>query len=506
MTISKKKRERIVLSICMLFALLLMYIVLFFPNRMGAADNGDFYRMADRVGIVGILNFLSDDPNAFWVTLKEEWPWHPMNWKMFLPEGIAFSNGILVTLIRGITNIFSNTTEQLFSTVYLAIAYLSILLISWYWIFKYFWRMLGKAFPLFYVLSLIMLFGSMHLAWLNSFYGEASMYVGLVLCIGCTLETISVPRGSLRGYLMAFFSSLCVYFFVLSKPQNTLGFLVWGGIPVCLVTFHMNLKQTAFYKKTLWQRIASIGCMVIVVFNVIWTGVCCVAFYRWNSEMVEEDTLYHAVTLGALTLADNPEEMCKELGVDPILAQDIGKHAYLDKSEYVTAPRTPEAEERLYSKTNTFGLLKYYIMHPGYLLQALEITAQNAVHPATSLHVLQGELSAGKSRWALWANIRKYCVPHHFWQYVIWYIVQFSMCTLYLFRDRGNPAKSLPVVLYVCVMITGILQYPLPFIGNGYADTNKQLYLFMLSYDITILISVVYLIMRVQYWLIKRRG
>lgn len=484
----------ITLAFCLFIAVLLMYCTLFFPDRIGAADNGDFSRLANRIGIDGGLNWLSDNPNAFFVTLREEWPWLSMDWNMFMPRGIAFSNGILATIIRGLTNAVSDTATTSFSTVYLEIGYLVLLAIAWYWIFKFFQKRLGRAFPIFFLLAIIVLFGSMHLAWLNSFYGEAMMYVGLLLCIGCVLETISVPKGSIRGLVLSLLSSACVYLLVLSKPQSTLGFLIWGWMPLCLIKYHIC---GCFSWKSMIRKAMAVICACLVTINLVWTGVCCIEFYKWNSETVEDDTLYHAVMLGILTLTDNPEEMCEELGIDRVLAQDVGKHAYLEKEQYVTAPRTPEADERLYSRINTFGLLKYYIQHPTYLLNALEITARNAIRPATSLHVFKNEVGGYKGRWTLWASIREYCVPHHFWQYVIVYSVLFVSCG-YLFFHNERKEIRLLILLLICIMLTGILQYPLAFIGNGYADTNKQLYLFMLSYDVTILGAIMFVIKKVQ--------
>lgn len=321
------------------------------------------------------------------------------------------------------------------------------------------------------------------------------MYVGILLCIGCTLETISAPSGSIKGQVLSLVSSACVYLLVLSKPQSTLGFLGWGWMPLCLIKYHLYGEWKSIAKKGV-----AVICACLIIVNQIWTGVCCVAFYKWNSETVEEDTLYHAITLGILPLADNPEEMCDELGIDPIIAQDIGKHAYLDKEEYVTVPRSVEADERLYSRINTFGLLKYYILHPTYLLRALEITAAYAIEPATLLHVFKDEMGGNRGRWTFWVNVRAHCVPHHFWQYVIVYAVLFCACGYLLFHSKKKE-NSLLIVLFICIMLTGIFQYPLAYIGNGYADTNKQLYLFMLSYDITMLWTVVFVVQKMCMYL-----
>ena len=39
-------------------------------------------------------------------------------------------------------------------------------------------------------------------------------------------------------------------------------------------------------------------------------------------------------------------------------------------------------------------------------------------------------------------------------------------------------------------MLIGVIQYPMPFIGNGQADTSKQLFLFNFIFDILIVVSI----------------
>ena len=40
------------------------------------------------------------------------------------------------------------------------------------------------------------------------------------------------------------------------------------------------------------------------------------------------------------------------------------------------------------------------------------------------------------------------------------------------------------------VMFIGLLQFPMPFVGNGMADTAKQLFLFNFVFDIMLVVSI----------------
>ena len=47
-----------------------------------------------------------------------------------------------------------------------------------------------------------------------------------------------------------------------------------------------------------------------------------------------------------------------------------------------------------------------------------------------------------------------------------------------------------------CLMLIAILQFPMPFVGNGRCDTSKQLYLFNFIFDILIVIAI--------YWIVSK--
>ena len=78
-----------------------------------------------------------------------------------------------------------------------------------------------------------------------------------------------------------------------------------------------------------------------------------------------------------------------------------------------------------------------------------------------------------------------------------------AVCALRL-RRAGDERSRLMTLVFLAVLLTGVLQYPLPFLGNGYADTNKQLYLFMLCHDVCMLWAACFLVCRATQVLHRR--
>ena len=78
-----------------------------------------------------------------------------------------------------------------------------------------------------------------------------------------------------------------------------------------------------------------------------------------------------------------------------------------------------------------------------------------------------------------------------------------AVCVLRLCRTEDERSRLMTLV-FLAVLLTGVLQYPLPFVGNGYADTNKQLYLFMLCHDVCMLWAAYFLVCRATQVLHRR--
>ncbi len=473
-----------------------------FPH-MGVANNGDFYRFAERVGIDGIQYYVGDI-YPFYNLLTELWNWKELDWMLLTPFKPSFGNIWPITFIRALTKIFSDTVTTPFNTIYLSYVYTVLFLVACGLLVKFVISKFGALSPYFVIAGGIQFLGSSHLAYFNSFYGEAMLFVGLFLALALLLEAIHTS-----SWKCSFFTMILHYFasflFLTAKPQGVLALPFWAIVQI-IVTIYL-LKNS-----TVWKRWIRIMLPTILVIHLIWSGLTCWNLYQWNNEYNEKDTLYSAIFNGALLLTETEEEgrqMLEDMGLDPDLIADKGHHPYMPAEQLTLVPRTDEAQEKLYDKINTLGVLKYYLEHPDYLLQVLDITAQHALTPRTNYIQFAGEMHddnvAENGRFTMWENLRKYVVPHYFWQYVVIYAVLVICALRALFVHRKDMKYTVMVLIYLLIMATGVLQFPLPFIGNGYSDTTKQLYLFMLCWDITMLTTIGYVVWWVRLKLQERQ-
>jgi hypothetical protein len=233
-----------------------------------------------------------------------------------------------------------------------------------------------------------------------------------------------------------------------------------------------------------------------------------VNIYKNNESRTSKDTIYQSIFYGALMISEDPVADLLELGLDPAMVADIGKNAYLDSSEYYCAPRSEMAEEIIYKNVNTFTMLRFYLRHPDKLLIMMDASAEAAaqVIPDYVLYVgdkvTQEHDSVDKMK--LWENLRPYFVGSKFWQLVVVYGIILIFSIGVLVRKKYDGKSKLYICLYLVIAGLGIIQFPLTTIGNGFADNTKQLYMFRLTYDITMFIAGYTIIRMAKEWINKR--
>jgi hypothetical protein len=72
-------------------------------------------------------------------------------------------------------------------------------------------------------------------------------------------------------------------------------------------------------------------------------------------------------------------------------------------------------------------------------------------------------------------------------------------------QNRGRAGVQARIALLWAVMAIGLLQFPMPFVGNGYADTAKQLFLFNFIFDLLIVNAVGWSLNHVLEWVLSRQ-
>ena len=90
----------------------------------------------------------------------------------------------------------------------------------------------------------------------------------------------------------------------------------------------------------------------------------------------------------------------------------------------------------------------------------------------------------------LWPGWRPIFAPSAFFGYVIFYGILLIFALRMLFGKKRSDADRMLAAVLLFVMFTGILQFPLSVIGNGFADNRKQMVGFMICHDFILCFSI----------------
>lgn len=492
------------------FSLLIMVYVLFIP-RIGAYNNGDFGRMMSAMGLVYTPEDYFD-PSVQCVKVVERYDYlEEYDWTSIRPDKVELTQSWISAGMR----ILYEMTGLPFSTAVLSAIHLLVLTVCLYHILRAAHRHLGwRPALLTMALYLVMFCGSYNLGWLNSLFGEGIAFVGLMMVLSASVQTIEQAADGKRRTAL-FWLALASVYLSCAKAQYVL------MAPVLLLWWLILMLATARgWKKRVLQLLPAI---LLTAF----LGTSAIGVYRNNDGVSSQDTLYSALLNGILLYADDPVEALEELHLDTGLVADIGKHPYLDKSEYYCAPRTEMSEELIYSKVSTVDYLIWYLHHPKAFWHLLDDTASFSASDMPDYNLYVGERNDVAHRtvnkFNFWAQVRAWFVPHTFLQYLLLFGAVYIACLKVLLRrspkagkanaacqadaptaavtascmsKTSNPQRShkLYALLLMVLIALGAIQYPLPMVGNGFSDPIKQLYLFREVYDLVLLVILVWVV------------
>ena len=471
LTTEPKRLARALSFLC----LVVMVLVLFVP-RIGAYNNGDFGRMMDAMGLVHTPeNYF--DPAVQYQKVIERYDYlEPYDWTRIRPGKMELTQSWLSALMRALYELAGVP----FSTAILAAIHLLTLTLCVYELLTALYRQWGREAALVGGLGYMVLFcGSYNLGWLNSLFGEGIAFVGLLLVLTTSVRTIQAETAAGRRWGLVLLAFSGVYLACAKAQYAVLApvlLLWWAVLAVC----------TAEGNKKKW--ISAGGAVLVAVF----LGSCALGVYNNNESISSQDTLYSGLMNGILLYADDPEGALEDLGLDPGLIADKGKHPYLPKEDYYCPPRTEKAEELLYSKVSSTKYLMWYLKHPKAFWRLLDDTAGYAADAMPDFNLYVGETNVGAHRtvnkWNLWAQIRPKILPRHFIGYILLFGILALLALGTIFRRAVDKKRKLYAGLLLVLLAIGAMQYPLPMVGNGRSDPIKQLYLFREIVDVLLLI------------------
>jgi hypothetical protein len=276
------------------------------------------------------------------------------------------------------------------------------------------------------------------------------------------------------------FTFLAAYFFLGSKMQ------VITALPAVLL----------MQGKLIWENRKGISIRRMIGLSILFSALILypLAMNSVNGA-ISKDTQYNSVFYGILKDSKTPEQDLVDMGLNPDMAVEAGKHSYLDDEEYIKyVPGTSITEKEFYSKMSNGKLAKFYITHPLRLIQGMKFTAEHAFFTGTTLGKYDRSYSKEPiiefNRFTYWSSLRQKLLPKKLIFIVSFFAVILVVSILTFVNNKSVQAVRDKVYLLWMLAFIGIIQFPMPFVGNGQADTTKQLYLFNFVFDIILLVSV----------------
>lgn len=455
-----------------IIAILIIAGVLFIKPEVGVADQGDF----DRIMRISGLTLLDTDKNnadfiRFYDYIVPEYKINEIDKISDTARGSSLSY-----LIVFINVICKNLGQNIFKTQYLAIIYSVVYILAFVVILKSIDIKDNIKFIIIPILILLIFFDGNYLIWFNSLYGEPMMIVTFALFIASVLNYIHYKYAIRKneGMLLRIMPILlAAYLFIGSKLQ------VGVSLPFILILI----------VKIIWENR---NCL-----NKISMAALCICAYTLilypmgisrDSNNLSKDTEYNSVFYGILNGSKTPKQDLADLGLDSDMYVEAGKHSYLDTEEYVKyVPGTEITDEEFYSKMSNLKLVKFYLIHPVRLLKGMEYTAGKAFDTSTSL----GKCSQSYSntpvikfnRFTFWSYFRENIIPKNLYFIGIVYFIIILVSIHKYIKNKMNLELRSKIFLLWIVMLIGAVQFPMPFVGNGRADTAKQLFLFNFIFD-----------------------
>lgn len=474
--------------LCAVLAITICCWVLLPAQHVGGVNNGDFGRMMEQIDLYWTKELLdnSSEQAGIWVIEEYDYrePFHPQRLTSADPTYSLIYPSMLVRLWSLLTNSPYSTLVQ--AWILLALTLFAVLLLV-----HDLYPLLGRATLLAGFALVVMLFGENYVAWYNSLFGESTICTSLLLVLACAVHLTVKPRGGKRHLLWLVLLALSVRMLTCSKAQLLLALPSGLVLLAVLGVYHRPRRaenEPRIRRLPLWMRtVCYTLAMLLMCGYVVWDSI---GVYKKNDEVSSKQTVWQSVFYGALMVTDDVDAAMADLGLDPVLKADIGKHAYHPDEEYVWPVLSEQTEEAVYSRINAVTMVGYYLRHPKDLLLMLDHAAQESQTLHTGFMAYTGERyaeSEGLYRFNVWQMIRPLTACSAFWQYVLLYGAALIWCIRLMCRKDRPMQQKLLAVLFVCVMFIGAFQYPLTVIGNGFADNNKQLFTFMLCHDLLVI-------------------
>ncbi|WP_419875231.1 DUF6273 domain-containing protein [Candidatus Pristimantibacillus sp. PTI5] len=458
-----------------IFIVTAISLLIYAPTLIGLADNSDFDRTTRAFGLTSVhdIRYLS----------TEDW-YHISNPSriiqyfnhIFLPVkdnpagyySTQFHFIKIALFFNAIANKLLHRDTSLFNLFFQTVQYIIIYAFAFVLFLKNKWKDNKYANIAVKIAFVFVFLDCGYLVYFNSFYGEATTLIFLILSFVLLLYL----EKNKNSYIVYIGLMLSLFVFSGSKPAN---------FPSTLL-LSVPLAYYAIKNETLKKKIIICTSIVIML----------LASYSYANQApkwMEKATTFQAVFFGVLYNNPATEQSTKDLGLPPELSKLESLNAY------VRAPLNPyniydsNFQSLFFDRASKFSVLKYYLTHPAFFAEKLDVSAEAAL-PLRPTYLTNMKLSNEQAdllfefRFNLWESIRKHFSG--FASVFLCMVFTLSIANLVvLFRKR---ASLYSILLRLALLGAAAGQFIVPIVSNGNADLQKHMFLFNVHLDILIIL------------------
>ncbi|MBR2759588.1 MAG: hypothetical protein IKD66_00315 [Solobacterium sp.] len=459
----------------------IMLAAVYLPkDHVVSVNNGDYGRMMGSIGITWTGEYYYDFAHQSLHEGIEEYAYaEPFNILKLTPLMPAYSLYLFESVIR----LFTEPFHQMFSTWKTALLMGIITVLCIAQIVSDCHEKFGKLSALIGVLLCGMLMSETNLAWYNSLFGEGCVNLGLLLSVTCGIH-LAVHREEKGWKMLLWLAGLAVSLWILlGAKSQMIAALPFAVLLVLVIAwFHKPYR----YDYQMVYGLCILSAAVLLGFS----GIGVYRSERDETSTSQKSNIWHAYFYGIFMISDDPIKDMEELGIDTAMAADIGKYVSFDENaDYVYAPMSEEAQKAFYDHVSLTSIVKWYLTHPAKLLYMLDYAASVSKTLYQDFRVYYGQDYSDPGHdpvlgFNLWPGWRPVFSPSGFIGYVISYGILLILALRILFSKKRSDTDRMLAAVLLFVMFTGILQFPLSVIGNGFADNRKQMIGFMMCHDL----------------------
>ncbi|WP_187355169.1 DUF6273 domain-containing protein [Paenibacillus tengchongensis] len=459
-----------------IFLLIVISLLIYVPVTIGLADNSDFNRTMRAFNLTSITGV------RYWSAeyqYKLSAPASVTHYfkKLFLPvtnnPAEYYSTQFMFTkaalFFNALANKLFHRPPAVFHLFFQTVQYIIIYALALVLFMKEKWKDNAYAdIAVKAVFALIFLDGG-YLGYFNSFYGESTTLIFLILSfiLLLYLEKNKSSYGVYMGLILSLF------IFSGSKSANFPSTLLLSVPLVYHVIKHEKIRK----KITI--------CVLVVVMLI-----ASFSYYvKLTPQWMKKDTAFQSVFFGVLYNNPAPEKAAQALGLPRRLAGFESMTAYNWHSLHPDQERDIPLGDLLSERISQIGILKYYLTHPAFFAEKLDISAEAAL-PLRPTYLTNIQLPSAQAdllfddRMNVWESIRK-----HFSG-----VASLFLC-LILVLSAANVAALLrrkaglySILLRLALMGAAAGQFIVPIVSNGNADLQKHMFLFNVHLDILIIV------------------